>query len=287
MRLLPLFSDQRGRTPAPRNNNVGPAVPPNHSGVNHKSPGTLPPRLVANGKGKGKEKATDGPSLDADELVARTIAMGLEGEGEDDDPEFYGAGQENILASEGIATSSAPLPLDYDPIDHTGLGVHVTGVSAKVIVVEDSLWGEPLEDKNKTKDKDKDKKKKDDKVLLCTYHGKVCSRGICEVYGKQLREQKEQQKQKELQEAQSRRGSSGGPNNGRGARGNRGNTRGTGRFLLRGRGGLGKDSGPRLPRDGDPITPFLSSTFRLNLFVLQKTRPQGGPMAILLPKMRG
>lgn len=252
----------------PRNNTVGPAVPPNHSGVNHKSPGTLPPNLVANGKGKGKEKAADAPSLDVDELMARTIAMDLGGEEGEDDPDYYGAGLEDVLSSAGIATSSALPPPDLDPIDHTGVGVHVTGVSAKVIVVENSLWGKPPEDGNKSEDKDKgedkdkdkekgkekekekDKKKKDEKVLLCNYHGKVCSKGICEVYGKQVREQKEQQRQKELQEAKNRRD---GPNNGKGGRGDRGPPR-PGSFLLRGRGRFGRDSGPRFPRDGDPVT---------------------------------
>lgn len=255
------FSDQPGRTATPRNNNVGPAVPPNHSGVNRKSPGTLPPNLV-NGKGKGKEKATGGPSLDVDELVAHTIAMDLEGEEEEDEPEYYGAGLENVLASAGIATSPTLPPPDHDLADHTGIGVHVSGVSAKSIVVEDSLWGDPLEERNKSKDKDKDKKKKAIEVLLCTYHGKVCSRGICKVYEKQLREQKEQQKQrelKELKETQSRR-----PDNGRG----RGGIRGTGGFLLqRGRGRFGKDSGPRFPRDGDFVIPSLPSMVCLNKFI--------------------
>ena len=240
MRLLSLsFSDQPGRTATPRNNSVGPAVPPNHSGVNRKSPGTLPPNLV-NGKGKGKEKATGGPSLDVGELVAHTIAMGLEGEEEEDEPEYCGAGLKIVLP-----TSPTLPPPDHDLVNHTGIGVHVSGVSAKSIVVEDSLWGDPLEERNKSKDKDKDKKKKADEVLLCTYHGKVCSRGICKVYEKQLREQKEQQKQRELKEP--KESQSWRPDNGRGG----GAGRGTGGFLLRRRGGFGKDSGPRFPRDGN------------------------------------
>jgi len=236
------FLDQRGRAAAPRNNNVGPPVPPNQSGVDHKSPGTLPPNLVINGKGKGKEKATNTQSVEVDELVAHTVAMELEDE-EEDDQEYYGAGLENVLASAGIATSPALPPPDRDPIDHAGVGVHVSGVSVKPIIVEDSLWGDtPGENKNK---KNKDKK---EEILLCDYHGKVCSRGICKVYEKQLREQK---KLKESQEPKTWRSGTGGPNNGRGGRGGRGVVHGKRGVLLRGTGGPGRDSGPRSPRDGD------------------------------------
>lgn len=262
------FPDQRGRTAAPRNNNVGPPVLPNSSGVNHKFPGTLPPNLVINGKGKGKGKETVKPSLDVDELVAHTVAMDLEDE--EDDQEYYGAGLENVLASAGIAPSPALPTPDYDPIDHTGVGVHVSGVSAADIVVEDSLWGDPLEDRKK---KNKSKNGKDEEVLLCTYHGKVCSRGICKVYEKQLREQK---KLKESQEPRDWRSGTGGRNNGRGGRGVARGTRG---MLLRGRGGFGKDPGPRSPRDGNSCHTDFVLVSHLNPVLLQKTRPQRRPTA--------
>ena len=341
------FPDQRGRTAAPRNNNVGPPVLPNHSGVSHKFPGTLPPNLVTNGKGKGKERKTATLPFEEDELLAHVISMSLEGEEGEDDQEYYGAGQEfNVFTSEGAASSAtlpppnpvtngkekgkeriavmlpleedellahtiamglegeegeddygAGLGLDFfapegtassatlpppdlrDPIDHTGVGVHVDGVSAKPVVVEDSLWGDPLEERNK-KNKSKDKKEED---LLCDYHGKVCSRGICKVYEKQLREQR---KLREAKESQNWRGGNGGPNNGRGGRGGRGIPRGRG-IPLRGKGGLGRDFGPRSPRDGEfHYTDFFLAS-RLNHLFSQKTRPRGGPTASSPLKMRG
>jgi len=343
------FLDQRGRTAAPRNNNVGPPVLPNHSGVSHKSPGTLPPNLVTNGKGKGKEKKTATLPLEEDELLAYTIAMSLNGEEGEDDQEYYGAGQEfNVLASAGTASSAtlpphnlvtngqekgkeritvmlpleedellahtvamglegeegeddygAGLGLDFfapegtassatlpppdlgDLIDHTGFGVYVDGVSAKPVVVEDSLWGDPLEERNKNKNKSKDNKEED---LLCDYHGKVCSRGICKVYEKQLREQR---KLREAKESQNWRGGNGGPNNGRGGRGGRGVTRGTRGTILRGRGGPGRDFGPRSPRDGEFHHTDFFLVSRLNHLFSQKTRPRGGPTASSPLKMRG
>lgn len=233
------FSDQRGRTAAPRNNGVGPAVPPKQSGVNHKSPATLPPNLVTNGKGKGKEKEKDKPFVDMDELVAHTIAMDLRDE--EEDQEYYGAGLENVLATAGIVASPAIPTADHAPIDHSGVGVHVSGVSVKPIVVEDSLWGDPVEDKKK--------ENKKEPVLLCDLHGKVCSRGICKVYNKQYREQ--QKKLKDEKGPQDWRNGAGSPNDGRGERG-RGAVRGTrGGTLPRGRGGPGRESGPRSPNHGD------------------------------------
>jgi hypothetical protein len=230
----------------PRNNNVGPMISVNQSGVNRKIPGTLPPNLVTNGKGKGKEKA--GPSLDMDELVAQTIAMDLEHE---EDQEYYGAGLENVLASAGIATSAALPPPDHDPIDHNGVGVHVSGVSTKPIVVEDSLWGDPLENKKE--------KTKDEKVLLCDYHGKVCSRGICKVYEKQ-KQARDQRKKKEEQESRDWRGGAGG-------RGGRGVGRGA-----RGRGGRGRDPETRPPRNGDLRHTYFSRRLSLNLSLSRRNR---------------
>jgi len=252
----------------------------NHNGVSHKPPGTLSPDIVTSADGKGKRKATALP-LEVDESIAFTFAMGFESEEEDDDQEYYGAGVENILASEGIASSAALPPLDNDMIDHTGVGVYVDGVSAKPVVVEDSLWGDPLEERNKNKNKSKNKKEEE---LLCDYHGKVCSRGICKVYEKQLREQK---KLKEAKESQNWRGGKGGPNNGRGERGNRGFTRGTRDMLLRGKGGPGGDFGPRSLRDGEICHTDFFLVSRLNHFLSQKTRPQGEPTASTPLKMRG
>ncbi|KAF9650344.1 hypothetical protein BDM02DRAFT_1459447 [Thelephora ganbajun] len=167
--------------------------------------------------------------------------MDLDGE-EEEDQEYYGAGMENVLASAGIITSPTLPPPDHGPIDHTGVGVHVSGVSTTPTVVEDSLWGDPLEEMNK-----RQKKKDEEEVLLCNFHGKVCSRGICKVYEKQLREQRK--KLKETQEPQNWRNGTNGPDSGRGGRGGRGGARGTRGILLRGRGGFLRDSGPRSPRD--------------------------------------
>lgn len=242
----------------PRNSGVGPAVLPKQSGVDHKSPGTLPPNLVTNSKGKGKEKETAKPSVDMDELVAHTIAMDLEA-GEEDQ-EYYGAGLENVLASAGIVASPAIPTPDHNPIDHTGVGVHVSGVFTKPIVVEDSLWGDPMEDKKK--------KNKDEVVLLCDLHGKVCSKGICKVYEKQKREQKKleeklKEKLKEEQESKNWRNGTGGPNSGRGGKDGRGIGRGVGRGMrgapIRGRGGFRNDSGPRSPNNGDFCRVFSPS----------------------------
>ena len=52
--------------------------PPNQSGVDNKFPATLPPNLIINGNGKGKERERNTPSTNMDELVAHTIAMDLE-----------------------------------------------------------------------------------------------------------------------------------------------------------------------------------------------------------------
>lgn len=234
---LPTFSDQRGRTAVPRNRNVGPPVAPVDSGVNHKFPGSLPPGLVINDKGKGKQKETGEPSISVDELVAHTVAMELE---EDEEyQEYYGAGVENIFPTAKNATSPTFPPLDRDPIDHTGVGVHVSGVVVKTVVVEDSLWGDPLENLNK-------KKKKDGDPPLCDYHGRICSKGICKVYEKQLREF---QKKKDLQESRNSRNGDGGQNNERG--GTRGRFATRPRMLIRGGPLPGRDSGPRPPTDGD------------------------------------
>lgn len=178
------------------------------------------------------------PSVDMDELIAHTVAMDLGGE---EDQEYYGAGLEDVLASAGIVASTAPPLPDHDPIDHTGVGVHVSGVTAKPVVVEDSLWGDPVEDKKK--------KKKDTVVLLCELHGKVCSRGICKVYEKQFREQKK--KSKDEKEAQNWRSGTGGPNSGKDGRGGRGAVRGTRGILPRGREGSGPPPRPRSPSEGD------------------------------------
>jgi len=211
--------------------------------------------------------------------VAHTVAMDLEGE--EEVQEYYGAGLEDVLASAGIVSSPALPPPGPDPLDHTGVGVHVSGVSAKSIVVKDSLWGDPLEEMNK-------KRKKDDDTLLCDFHGKVCSRGVCKVYGKQLREQQKKLKElKDSQERQNWRSGNGGPNNGRGGRGGRGAVRGMRGVPPRGRGGFGRDSGPRSPRDGDFCHAKISQVPRLNRSFPQKTRLQGGLMASLLPGMRG
>ena len=206
--------------------------------------------------------------------------MDLEGE-EYDDQEYYGASLENGLASAGIVTLPALPPPDHDPIDHTGVGVHVSGVITKPHIVEDSLWGDPLEERNKNKNK----KKNDVEDLLCDYHGKVCSRGICKVYEKQLREQ--QKKSKDSKESQDRRGD--GPNRGRGGRGGRGAVRGTRgglQLLSRGR-GSGRDSGPRYQRDGDFFHANFSPVSCLNHSLSQKMRLRKRPMALPPPEMRG
>jgi len=201
--------------------------------------------------------------LEEDEQIAYAVSMGLEGEEGEDDQEYHGAGLLfNVLPSEGTTSSAAPPPpdayLDEDLIDHTGVGVYVdglidhTGVGVYVdgvtpnsaVVVKDSLWGDPLEERNK---KNKSKNEKEEE-LLCNYHGKVCSRGICKVYEKQLREQR---KSKEAKESQNWRGGKGGPNNGRGERGGRGVARGTRDIPIRGNGGPERDFGPRSPRDGE------------------------------------
>ena len=205
--------------------------------------------------------------------MAHTVAMGLEGE--EGDQEYYGAGLENVLSSAGIVSSPAiPLP-DHDPIDHTGVGVHVSGVFTKPIVVEDSLWGDPLEDK----------KKKNGDVLLCDLHGKVCSKGICKVYEKQLREH--QKKSKEEKEAQNRRNVTGGPNDGRDARGGRGAGRETRGAPPRGRGGVWKDSGPRPATDGEFGREFFSREPRLNRLLSPKPRLLKRLTAPLLHGTRG
>lgn len=234
------FSGQRGRAAAPRNSQVGPPVVPVNSGVNVKSPGSLPPNLVTNDKGKGKQKESGEPSISVDELVAHTIAMNLEDEEDKDYQEYYGAGMESALDSIGTVTSPTFPSLDHDLIDHTGVGVHVSGVTVKPVVVEDSLWGDPLENINK-------KQKKDDGVPLCEFHGKVCSKGICKVYEKQLREYNK--KQKDLQ-PRDRRKENDGQNNGGGGTRDRGALRGS-RMLLRGGPPPGRDSGPRPSTDGN------------------------------------
>lgn len=182
------------------------------SGVKLKTPGSLPPGLVINDKGKGKQKETDEtdePSPSADEILAHTIAMGLDGEDEEYQ-EYYGAGLGDPFASAGVATSpTLPLAPDYDPIDHTGVGVHVSGVTVKPVVVEDSLWGDPLENLNK-------EERKEDEVPLCDFHGKICSKGVCSVYGKQLREYRKQQELKKPKVSRSWRDENGGQSNGRG-----------------------------------------------------------------------
>jgi len=174
-----------------------------------------------------------------DELIARTVAMDLDNE--EEVHEYYGAGLENVLASAGIVPSPALQLPEYDPIDHTGVGVHVSGVSIKPIVVEDSLWGDPVEDK---------KPKKDD-APLCELHGKVCSRGICKVYEKQKEVREYRKKLKDEQEAQSKRDGNGGPNNWRSGRGSRGTGRGTRGTPLQRIGGLQRDPGPRSPTNGE------------------------------------
>ena len=210
-----------------------------------------------------------------DELVARSMAMDLENE---EDHEYYGAGLENVLASAGVATSQAPPLPEHDPIDHTGVGVHVSGVSIQPIVVEDSLWGEPVEDK---------KKKKDD-VLLCELHGKVCSRGICKVYEKQLREQRKKAKEEQdsQKDSQNWRNGTSGPNNGRGGRGGRGAVRGTRGAPLRGRGGFGKDSGPRSPGNGEFCHAYFPGC-HVSTILSQISSLLKGPMAALPPETRG
>ena len=226
---------------------MGRPVAPVNSGVNLKSPGTLPPGLATSDKGKGKQKETDEQSNDVDELMARTLEMELNGD--DEDPgyqEYYGAGMGNILASAGIATSSTVLPPDFDPIDRNGVGVYASGVTPKPVVVENSLWGDPLENmKNK-------KPKKEGDVPLCDVHGKICSRGICKVYEKQRREHEKKQKelQKESQGPNWRNGD-GAQNNGRSGTRGRGPGPRRGSLLLRGSAEPGKDFGPRSPTDGD------------------------------------
>lgn len=227
------------RTAVPRNKNVGPPVTSVSSGVNHKSPGSLPPNLVTNDKGKGKQKETGEPSLSVDELVAHTVAMGLEEEEDKEYQEYYGAGMESALTAE-IATSPTIPPFDHDPIDHTGVGVHASGVVINPVVVKDSLWGDPLENINK-------KRRKEDDVPLCEFHGRVCSRGICKVYEKQLREY--QKKQKDSKEPQKWRNGNGSQSNERGGTRGRGTMRGR-VTLLRGSPLPGRDFGPRGPADG-------------------------------------
>ena len=114
-------------------------------------------------------------------LIFPNLVAATELDSDEEDQEYYGAGLENDLSLIGITTSPALPPPDHDPIDHNDVGVHVSGVTVKPVAVEDSLWGDPLENMNK-------KLKKEDDVPLCECHGKVCSRGICRVYEKQLRE---------------------------------------------------------------------------------------------------
>ena len=177
--------------------------------------------------------------------MAHTVAMDLEDE-DKDYQEYYGAGMENASASVEISTSPTLPPIDNDPIDHTGIGVYVSGVTAKPVIVENSLWGDPLENINK-------KQKKDDDTPLCEFHGEICSRGICKVYEKQLREyqKKQREKEKNSQESRNWRNGNGGRNNGRGGAGDRAVTRGRG-MLLRGGPIPGRD-GPRSSTDGDHI----------------------------------
>lgn len=226
---------------------------PINNGASHKPPGSLPPGLFTKDKGKGKQKETDEPSTAGDGLLAQTIGMELGWEDEDPEyQEYYGAGLVDVLASGGISTSPT-LPVPYqDPIDHSSIGVYVDGVTANETVVEDSLWGDPLEDINK-------KLKKEKKAPLCDNHGRVCSKGICKIYEKQLREireeeKKEEKKKKELKESQTWRGGNGGQRNGRG--GERGRERG-GRPLLRGS-ASGKGHEPSSPTDGGSCHNFSS-----------------------------
>ena len=234
------FSDQRGRTSVPRNGHVGPPVAPVNSGVDHKSPGSLPPGLVINDKGKGKQKETGEPSPTMDELAARALAMELEDE-DRDYQEYYGAGMENAA---GSAISPTLPPLVRDPIDHKSVGVHVSGVTVKPVVVEDSLWGDPLEKINK-------KRRKEDDPPLCDVHGIVCSRGICKVYEKQHREYlKKYPKDPPEQGPQNWRDGKGGQNNLRGGTRGRGGTSRRG-MLLRGSPLPNREFVARPSADGD------------------------------------
>jgi hypothetical protein len=200
---------------------------------------------VINDKGKGKQRETGEPSSSVDELIARTIAMGLEED--EEDQEYYGAGLENPV---GAATSPTLLPPDFDPIDHNGVGVHAIGVTANPVVVEDSLWGDPLENINK-------KKRKEDEVPLCDYHGKICSKGICKVYDKQLREYQKKQKEKEKDKEKDKQEPRNWRDGGRG--GARGRTRGGGMPLR----GPERKFEPRPSTDGDLHYPYFPPVSRL------------------------
>ena len=104
-----------------------------------------------------------------------------------------------------------------------------------------TLWGDSLEGENMNK--------KDDEVLLCEVHGKACSRGICEVYEIQIREQRK--KLKVSQQSLDWQSRTGGPDDERDGRGDCRVVGGTGSIPLRGEGEFGKDSGLRSPTNGD------------------------------------
>jgi len=182
--------------------------------------------------------------------MAHTLAMGLDGVEEDPEyQEYYGAGLGDVLVSVGVAAAPTSPPLDYDPIDYNTVGVLADGVTIKsdAVEVEDSLWGDPLEKINQ-------KLKEGDDAPLCDFHGKICSRGICKIYEKQLREyqKKKKEKEKESKEPKNWRNGNGGQNNGRGGPWSRGGGRGRAIPLLRGSApGKDKDFGPRSPTDGE------------------------------------
>lgn len=250
---------------------MGRPVAPANNGIIHKSSGTLPPDLVVNDKGKGKQKDTGEPSTAADELMAHTLAMELDGVEEDSEyQEYYGAGLGDVLASVGVAASSTSPPLDFDPIDRDGVGILVDGVTVKTDAVEvgDSLWGDPLEKINQ-------KLQEGDGVPLCDFHGKICSRGICKIYEKQLREyqKKKKEKEKESKEPQNWRNANSGQYNGRGGPRGRGGARGRAIPLLRGS-APGKDFGPRSPTNGEFPYKFLPEVSPDPTFLYRKLGPQ-------------
>ena len=134
----------------------------------------IPDVFTTNIKDERKEGA-DKQHVDVDGLVEDTIAMDLEGEV--DNPRNYGPAPLDIVGRRPIIPSVSAPPLRFrSPIDHAGVGVHV---STKPAVTEDLLWRDPLEGEGKNKGG----------VLLCEVHGRACLEGTCEVYKMQLLEQ--------------------------------------------------------------------------------------------------
>lgn len=94
----------------------------------------------------------------------------------------------NSSEPDPLEAKTAGLYLDDDGVviegedsleDMKGVQFHQPSISSTAIV--DSLWDEPIPEQ-------------DEKALICTVHGLVCSKGICSVYSAQLKEAERQKR---------------------------------------------------------------------------------------------